>query len=122
VSHNLSSAQSSKSSTLGGSPINNDKPMSLKHEQFHAVAASAPEPMGTVVGKLGIAWAGFFAGMSLGDWVLLATLVYTLLQITLLIVERIIKPILAAREVRKALRRSGVLPAPSSASSTPQEK
>ena len=96
--------------------------MSLKHEQFHAVAASAPEPMGTVVGKLGIVWVGFFAGMSLGDWVLLATLVYTLLQITLLIVERIIKPILAAREVRKALRRSGVLPAPSSASSTPQEK
>ena len=83
--------------------------MSLKHEQFHAVAASAPEPMGTVVRKLGIVWAGFFAGMSLGDWVLLATLIYTLLQITLLIVERIIKPILAARTVALALKRSGVI-------------
>ena len=99
--------------------------MSLKHEQFHAVAASAPEPMGTVVGKLGIAWAGFFAGMSLGDWVLLATLIYTLLQITMLIVERIIKPLMAAREVHLALKRSGVLhsgPDSSISSTKPQEK
>jgi len=36
-------------------------------------------------------------------------LIYTLLQITLLIVERIIKPILAARTVALALKRSGVI-------------
>ncbi len=95
--------------------------MSLKHEQFHAVAASAPEPMGTVVGKLGIVWAGFFAGMSLGDWVLLATLIYTLLQITLLIVERIIKPILAAREVRRALLKTGVIAGDSNSSGTKEK-
>lgn len=61
------------------------------------MAASAPESMGTVVGKLGVVWVGLFAGMKLGDWVLLATLVYTVLQILLLTVERIIKPILLAR-------------------------
>jgi predicted lipid-binding transport protein (Tim44 family) len=80
---------------------NQNQQMSEKHEHFSAVAASAPEPMGAVMGKLGVVWAGFFAGMSLGDWVLVATLVYTLLQIALAIVERIIKPILASRKEAK---------------------
>jgi len=80
---------------------NQNQQMSEKHEHFSAVAASAPEPMGAVMGKVAVVWTGFFAGMSLGEWVLVATLVYTLLQITLLIVERIIKPILAMRVRRK---------------------
>lgn len=86
--------------------------MSEKHEPFHTVAASSPEPVGAVVGKVGVVWAGFFAGMSLGDWVLVATLVYTLLNIALLLVERVIRPILAARAIKKSLVKTGVLPAP----------
>jgi Phage holin T7 family, holin superfamily II len=76
---------------------NQNQHMSQKHESFHSVAASAPEPMGAVMGKVAVVWTGFFAGISLGDWVLIATLVYTLIQITLTLVERVIKPILAAR-------------------------
>ena len=79
-----------------------DKPMSLKHEQFHSVVASAPEPIGTIVGKLGVIWVGLFAGLKLGDLVLIATLVYTLLQTCMLIVERIIKPLWALRAEHKA--------------------
>ena len=76
-----------------------DKPMDLKYESV-STAASAPEPLGTILGKVGIVWAGLFAGITLGDLVLAATLVYTLLQITMLVVERIIKPILAARRMK----------------------
>jgi hypothetical protein len=35
--------------------------------------------------KVGIAWIGGFAGMKLSDWVLLATLIYTVLQIIILL-------------------------------------
>jgi hypothetical protein len=76
--------------------------MSKRHESFHSIASDAPEPMGAVMGKLGLVWTGFFAGISLGDWVLIATLTYTVIQIILTIVERVIRPILAAREARKA--------------------
>jgi len=93
----LSSNQPQKLSTSVFGPNSKDNQMSLKHEQLQSVAASAPEPIGTVVGKLGIVWAGLFAGMTLGEWVLLTTLVYTLLQISLLVVERIIKPLWALR-------------------------
>lgn len=88
-----------------------DKSMDLKYEPVTVVVA-APEPVGTILGKVGIVWAGLFAGIKLGDLVLVATLVYTILQIMMLIVERIIKPILAAREVRRALRKTGVLATP----------
>jgi Phage holin T7 family, holin superfamily II len=56
-----------------------------------------PEAMGQIFGKVGIVWAGLFAGITLGDVVLFATLVYTLLQIVLTVYERIIKPIREAR-------------------------
>ncbi len=90
--------------------------MDLRYESVNS-AASAPEPLGTVMGKLGVVWAGLFAGISLGDVVLFATLVYTVLQIALLIAERIVKPIMAAREVRRALLKTGVI----TASVDPQE-
>ncbi len=54
------------------------------------------------MGKVGLVWTGFFAGISLGDWVLLATLTYTVIQIILTIVERVIRPIMAARAAKKA--------------------
>lgn len=44
------------------------------------------------MGKLGIVWAGFITGISLSDLVLFATLVYTVLNIGVLVWERIIKP------------------------------
>lgn len=78
-----------------------DKHMDLKTEPFHSVAASAPEPVGNMLGKLGVVWAGFFAGIKLGDLVLLATLVYTILQICILVMERIIRPFMAARAAEK---------------------
>ena len=55
------------------------------------------------MGKIGLVWTGFFAGISLGDWVLIATLTYTVIQIILTIVERVIRPIMAARAARKAV-------------------
>jgi len=82
--------------------------MDFRATQLEQIS-SQPETTGNIVGKLGIVWTGFFAGIKLGDLVLLATLVYTVLQIGLLVYERIIKPIRAAREVRLALKRSGVL-------------
>ncbi len=50
------------------------------------------ESIGTILGKVSIVWAGLFAGITLGDVVLFATLIYTLLQIALTIYERIVKP------------------------------
>lgn len=47
--------------------------------------------------KLGAVWAGTIFGIKLSDLVLIATLIYTVLQIGLLISDRIIKPWLAAR-------------------------
>lgn len=38
--------------------------------------------------KVGISWVGGVAGMTLSDWLLLATLVYTVLQIFFLILDR----------------------------------
>lgn len=81
--------------------MNQPKSMDMKSLEIHSIAASAPESTGTILGKLGIAWGGLFAGLTLGDLVLIATLIYTLLQTGLLIVERIIKPILAARRAAK---------------------
>jgi hypothetical protein len=82
-----------------------------------ALATITPEPIGTIMAKVGIVWTGLIAGISLGDIVLFATLIYTILQTVMLVVERIIKPILAAREVRRALLKTGVL----SQSTPPQE-
>jgi hypothetical protein len=63
----------------------------------NAIVLQGPESVGTILGKISIVWAGLFAGISLGDVVLVATLIYTLLQIGLAVYERIIRPIRAAR-------------------------
>ena len=82
-------------------PTKQAVPMTSPQESFRSfasnAAASAPEPMGPALGKISIIWAGFFAGITLGDLVLFATLVYTILQTCLLVYERIIKPIMLAR-------------------------
>ena len=76
--------------------------MGLNHEPV-SVAASVPttESLGAALGKVGIVWGGLFVGISLGDIVLLATLVYTLLQIYLLVAERIVKPWRARRRIAR---------------------
>jgi Phage holin T7 family, holin superfamily II len=71
----------------------------------HALSTTAPESVGTILGKVSIIWAGLFAGIKLGDVVLIATLVYTLLQIVLAVYERIIKPIRAAHAEVEALKK-----------------
>jgi hypothetical protein len=80
--------------------------MTSPQESFRSfasdAAASAPEPMGPALGKISIIWAGFFAGITLGDLVLFATLVYTILQTCLLVYERIVKPLMLARATRMA--------------------
>jgi len=87
-----------------------------------------PEPIGAILGRVGIVWAGLFAGISLGDVVLFATLVYTLLQIGLTVYERIIKPIRAARAEVVALKVTAVantaarIETQSTGQSGPQEK
>lgn len=88
-----------KVSTPVSVPDNQRKQMDLKQETIGAASAasSASEPVGSALGKVGLVWGGLFAGLSLGDVVLIATLVYTLLQIYLLVSERIVKPWLAAR-------------------------
>ena len=81
--------------------FNRDKHMDLKTEPIHSVVASTPEPLGNMLGKLGIVWTGFLAGIKLGDLVLIATLIYTLLQISVLVMERIIRPFMAAHAAEK---------------------
>jgi len=77
---------------------------STKTVPVDSVLPGTPEPMGSILSKLGVVWAGLFAGWTLGEIVLMATLVYTVLQIIMLIVERIIKPILAARRSVEVVR------------------
>lgn len=48
--------------------------------------------------KIGAVWAGTIFGIKLSDLVLIATLIYTVLQIGLLISDRIVKPWLAERK------------------------
>lgn len=48
--------------------------------------------------KIAAVWTGTLFGLKLSDLVLLATLFYTLLQIGILIADRIVKPWLAARK------------------------
>lgn len=43
------------------------------------------DSIGAAVMKVMVAWVGLVSGMKLGDWVLLATLVYTVLQIIFLV-------------------------------------
>lgn len=50
--------------------------------------------------KIGAVWAGTLFGIKLSDLVLIATLIYTVLQIGLLISDRIVKPWYAARKSR----------------------
>ena len=81
----------------------------------HSLSTAAPESVGTILGKVSIIWAGLFAGLELGDVVLFATLIYTILQICLAVYERIIKPIRAARA-------AAVVIGSSTGQSGPQEK
>jgi hypothetical protein len=46
-----------------------------------------------VAAKLAVVWTGTIFGMKVSDLVLLATLIYTVLQIGLLLWDRVIKPI-----------------------------
>jgi Phage holin T7 family, holin superfamily II len=55
-------------------------------------SVSAPSEVTTAVTKVAAVWAGTLFGIQLSDIVLLATLLYTLLQICLLVSEKIIKP------------------------------
>lgn len=45
-----------------------------------------------MLAKLGVAWAGFFGGITLGDIFTLASLIYVLLNIYVLIRDKIILP------------------------------
>ncbi len=56
-----------------------------------------------VAAKLGVIWAGTLWGIKISDLVLLATLLYTILQIGVLVWEKIVKPILAHRREQKEL-------------------
>lgn len=85
------------------------------------LATSAPESVGTILGKVSIIWAGLFAGIKLGDVVLMATLVYTLLQIGLAVYERIIKPLQAVHEAAKIVKAAAGKES-STGQSGPQEK
>jgi hypothetical protein len=53
------------------------------------------EALGTMLGKLGLVWVGFFAGMSLKDLlqiaVLAATLIYTVIQIWITFRDKILR-------------------------------
>lgn len=50
--------------------------------------------------KIAAVWAGTIFGIKLSDLVLIATLIYTVLQIGLVISDRIIKPWIADRKSR----------------------
>ncbi len=50
--------------------------------------------------KIAAVWAGTIFGIKLSDLVLIATLIYTVLQIGLMVSDRIVKPWLAARKSR----------------------
>lgn len=84
----------------------------------HTLSTTAPESVGTILGKVSIIWAGLFAGIKLGDVVLIATLVYTVLQICLAVYERIIRPIQAVRSVKTI----AVVTGSSTGQTGPQEK
>lgn len=78
--------------------MNSTKQAPVDTVPVETLTAGAPESIGHILTKLGIVWTGLFAGWTLGEVVLMATLIYTILQIVMLVVERIIKPILAARK------------------------
>lgn len=67
----------------------------------HVTTPEHQDAVGNILGKLGIAWAGFFAGISLSDLVLIATLIYTCIQTGVLIWEKIIKPWRRTAKYRK---------------------
>ena len=72
--------------------------------EAQSLTLAAPESVGNILGKVGLIWAGLFAGLKLGDVVLMATLVYTVLQIGLTVYERIVRPITASRRIRVAAK------------------
>ena len=74
------------------------------HYESHSSVVLPPESVGTIMGKLSLVWGGLFAGISLGDIVLVATLVYTVLQTGLAVYERIIKPIHEMKRIARILR------------------
>lgn len=74
------------------------------HYESHSSVILPPESVGTIMGKLGLVWGGLVAGISLGDIVLVATLVYTVLQTGLAVYERIIKPIHEMQKIARILR------------------
>lgn len=53
---------------------------------MEAVTEQSDTPTAAV--KVAVAWAGGFIGIQLSDWVLLATLIYTLLQIYFLLRDK----------------------------------
>jgi hypothetical protein len=52
--------------------------------------------------ELGLIWAGTLFGVKISDWVLVATLIYTVLRILELLWDRLAKPWLAYRARAKA--------------------
>ena len=73
----------------------------------HVSIEDSSEAAGNIFGKIGIAWAGFFAGIELSDLVLLATLIYTCAQTCVLLWEKVIKPM---RKSRRAVRTGKPIP------------
>ena len=64
------------------------------HDSSHTDGAA-------VAAKLAVVWTGTFFGIKLSDLVLLATLCYTLLQIGILVWDRVIKPWRDSRKVKE---------------------
>ena len=82
------------------------------------LTTSAPESVGSILGKISIVWAGLFAGITLSDVVLFATLIYTVLQICLAVYERIIKPIHSLQDAARVVKHAADRLAESSSTSS----
>lgn len=68
-----------------------------KHQMTNTVQDNTE--MGAAAAKLTAVWAGTLFGIQLSDLVLLATLIYTLLQICIIVWEKLIKPWRASKPV-----------------------